>query len=153
MEQARQFRKEGKMSAARNRFIELTKTFPNDALLHFECGQTHDAMGDEEEAVGYYQKAMELGLPDEYLKDAYVCLGSTYQVLGEYELSLGVFEMGEQQFQQYAPIQVFKSLTLFHQDHPEQAYSVLLDLLIECLEDKDLHKYKRALTHYAKELK
>ncbi|WP_186306612.1 hypothetical protein [Siminovitchia fortis] len=48
-----------------------------NAEINFQCGQIHDALGLEEEALEFYKKAIKIGLPDELLKDAYVCLGST----------------------------------------------------------------------------
>ncbi|WP_077622868.1 tetratricopeptide repeat protein [Sediminibacillus massiliensis] len=145
-------RETGQMEDSRQLLLELANENAENGEILFQCGQTHDAMGLEEEAVPYYEKAIEAGLPDETLKDAYVCLGSTYKVLGKDDSSLKVFSKGESLFPEYRPLQVFKSLTLFSMNQHAAALSVVLKALTETTNDQDISKYSRALSYYAEHM-
>jgi tetratricopeptide (TPR) repeat protein len=74
---------EGKLEKSKELLLELVNLHPNHAEIHYHCGLVHDSMGLEKEAVEFYEKAIRLGLKEETLKDAFVCLGSTYRVLGK----------------------------------------------------------------------
>jgi tetratricopeptide (TPR) repeat protein len=76
-------RNEGKLEKSKELLLELVNLHPNHAEIHYHCGLVHDSMGLEKEAVEFYEKAIRLGLKEETLKDAFVCLGSTYRVLGK----------------------------------------------------------------------
>ncbi|ASN06961.1 tetratricopeptide repeat protein [Virgibacillus necropolis] len=123
-----------------------------NAELNFHCAQTHDDMGLEEEAVEYYERAIRIGLPDELLKDAYVCLGSTYKVIGEFQKSLEVLLKGEKKFPEYEPIQVFKALTLHSLEDHSKALKTVLHTLLKTTNDKGIQNYSRALHYYAEVL-
>ncbi|WP_430788290.1 tetratricopeptide repeat protein [Virgibacillus flavescens] len=149
IDQTIKLRDNGEEEQARQIFIELVRQNRGNAELNFHCAQTHDGMGLEEEAVDYYEKAIEIGLPDELLKDAYVCLGSTYKVIGEYEKSLEVLTNGEEKFPHYEPLKAFKSLTLHSMGDHSKALETALVTLLKTTNDKDLQKYSRALHYYA----
>lgn len=95
LENALKLRANGEEEQSRQLFIELVRQDHKNAELNFHCGQTHDGMGLEEEAVDYYERAIQIGLPGGLLKDAYVCLGSSYKVIGEFEKSLEMLLRGE----------------------------------------------------------
>lgn len=149
LEQALKLRANGEEEKSRQLFIELVRQDHNNAEVNFHCGQTHDGMGLEEEAVEYYERAIRTGLPDELLKDAYVCLGSTYKVIGEFEKSLEVLLRGEKEFPDYEPIQVFKSLTLNSMGDYSKALEIALFTLLKTTNDEEIQKYSKALYYYA----
>ncbi|MEG0440656.1 MAG: tetratricopeptide repeat protein, partial [Solibacillus sp.] len=88
----------------------------------------------------------------ELLKDAYVCLGSTYKVLGDYQKSLEVLSKGQELFPNYQPLQVFKSLTLFSLNEHSKAMEILIKTLVETTNDIGIKKYSRAIKYYSEHL-
>lgn len=149
LERALKLRDDGEEEQSRQLFIELVRQDYMNAELNFHCGQTHDGMGLEEEAVEYYERAIRIGLPDELLKDAYVCLGSTYKVIGEFEKSLELLLKGEKEFPDYEPIQVFKALTLHSMGDHSKALETALFTLLKTTNDEGIQGYRRALYYYA----
>lgn len=152
LEHALKLRSDGEEEQSRQLFIELVRQNHNNAELNFHCAQTHDGMGLEEEAVEYYERAIRIGLPDELLKDAYVCLGSSFKVIGEYQKSFDILSIGEEKFPNYEPIQVFKALTLYGMDRHSTALKTVLLSLLKTTNDKEIQKYSRALHYYAEVL-
>ncbi len=151
-EKAMELKQNGHLEKSRNLFLQAVNEEPENAEYNFFCGQVHDAQGLEQEAAHFYEKAMEKGLADDLLKDAYVCLASTYNVLGKSGKSLELLETGEQRFPHYLPIQVFKSLTLHKLHRHSQALGKLLNVLTETTGDKGIKAYSRALKYYAEQL-
>ncbi|WP_199426560.1 tetratricopeptide repeat protein [Thermaerobacillus caldiproteolyticus] len=145
-------RNEGHLEQSRELLLDLVKRYPNDGEIHFYCGQVHDSMGLEKEAVEFYEKAVRLGLKEESLKDAFVCLGSTYRVLGKYDESLEVLTKAQQQFPDYRPVQIFLALTLYSLKRYSEAMEIVLKNLIDTTDDEELHSYRRALKYYADHL-
>ena len=100
-------------------------------------------MGLEKEAVEFCEKAIRLGLKEENLKDAFVCLGSTYRVLGNYyEKSLEVLTEVRKLFPDYRPVQIFLSLTLYSLKRYSEAMEIVLKNLIDTTDDEGLHNYR-----------
>ncbi|WP_404451386.1 tetratricopeptide repeat protein [Virgibacillus necropolis] len=149
LEYALKLRDDGEEEQSRQLFIELVRKDHNNAELNFHCAQTHDGMGLEEEAVEYYERAISIGLPEELLKDAYVCLGSTFKVIGEYQKSLDILSKGEEEFPYYEPVQVFKALTLHSMNDHSKALKTVLHSLLKTTNDKGIQNYSRALHYYA----
>lgn len=131
--------------------VELAKR-PQDPLIHYQIACTHDALGKEKDAVPAYEKAMDLGLAGDDLRDAYLGLGSTYRTLGEYEKSREVFERGIAQFPEYRPLRVFLSLTLYNLGAADKSVEILLRELVETTTDDDIKSYERALLFYSDKL-
>ena len=153
LELALKLRFQGEMEESRLLFLELVQDFPMDGEINFQCGQTHDALGLEEEALEYYEKAINIGLPDEMLQDAYVCLGSTYKVLGAYQKSLEVLLKGQELFPNYSPLKIFLSLTLYSLNDHSRALEIVLKTLLETTNDEGIKNYSRALKYYSEHLK
>ncbi|MFZ3579443.1 tetratricopeptide repeat protein [Virgibacillus sp. DJP39] len=149
---ALKLRNDGEDEQSRQLLIELVRNNHKHAELNFHCAQTHDGMGLEEEAVEYYEKAIELGLPDDLLRDAFVCLGSTYRVIGQLQQSHDILLKGEKKFPDYEPIKVFKALTLHNIDHHSKALETVLKTLLRTTNDEAVQKYSRALGYYAENL-
>ncbi len=80
------FLREKKEFEKSNRILmDMAKQNPGDAVIQYQCAWSLDILGLEVKAVPYYEAALELGLPEEDAKGAYLGLGSTYRTIGEYE--------------------------------------------------------------------
>ncbi|WP_053070394.1 tetratricopeptide repeat protein [Alkalihalobacillus pseudalcaliphilus] len=124
----------------------------NDGELFYLYASVCDPQGFEREAVPYYEKALELGLEKSDEQGAYLGLGSTYRVLGQYQDSKRVFEQGIKKFPNYRPLHVFYAMTLYNVGETNQALEVLLTQLMETTNDKDILLYQKAIAFYAPQL-
>jgi predicted Zn-dependent protease len=59
---------------ARLLFRELHTKHPDDAQVNYHYARLHDRMGEEAAAAPLYERAIALGLPDEDLREAFLCL-------------------------------------------------------------------------------
>ena len=130
----------------------LLKKYPNTGLLHYEYACCLDVQGLETEAAPYYERALSLGLPDETSAGAYIGLGSTYRTIGKYEESKRVLEAGIGRFPDNRAIKTFYALTLYNLRQPEAAVGLLLRLLLESTDDRQILAYRKALAFYSDKL-
>lgn len=66
--------------------------------------------------------------------------------MGEYEKSRRVFEKARETFPRSAALGAFEAITLHTGDQPDAAIAALLDLLVSCLHDPDIERYKPAIS-------
>lgn len=85
LKKAIKLRETGKLKEANSILIDLVKKFPDDAYINYQCAWSFDVLELEVEAIKFYKKAIEIGLSDKDLKEAYLGLGSTYRTIGKYE--------------------------------------------------------------------
>ncbi|MGM9988256.1 MAG: tetratricopeptide repeat protein, partial [Bacillaceae bacterium] len=98
VEKAIQLRKEEKLKESNELLVTLAREYPYDPFVQYQCAWSFDALGEEREAVPYYELAIALGLAGEDLEGAFLGLGSTYRTLGEYEKSKKIFEQARKVF-------------------------------------------------------
>src|SRR4051794_3999073 len=65
-----------------------------DGTAEYELGGEHDSAGRPAEAVPHYERALELGLPDELLPGCLLQLGSTLRNLGRLDEAVMRFDQG-----------------------------------------------------------
>jgi tetratricopeptide (TPR) repeat protein len=152
LEDALALRKDGHQERAKELLIELAREQPLDAKVQYECGGIHDALGLEADAVPYYRKAMELGLPPEDLIGAYTCLGSTLRTLGRYDEALQVLQEGRARFPHAREIDPFLAMTLHNAGQTQAALQLLLTTLLDTTKDESIRAYERALRFYAQDI-
>jgi tetratricopeptide (TPR) repeat protein len=145
-------RKEGRGEEALALFGELLKTSPQDPILHYQMAWTHDSLGQESQAVSYYERALEYGLKGEDLRGALLGLGSTYRCLGEYVKSKAIFDQAIEQFPADRSFVVFRSLTQYNLGFHKEAVGDLLLQLLDTTADSQIKMYDRALRFYADKL-
>jgi tetratricopeptide (TPR) repeat protein len=81
LKEAIRLRTLGQTEAAKQILLELVSAKPNHPIILYQCAWTHDAMGLEREAVGFYERAITNGLEGNDLAGAYLGLGSTLRGL------------------------------------------------------------------------
>lgn len=151
VEKAVALRKEGKLEASNKLLLELVENYPEDAMINYQCAWSFDVLEQETQAINYYEKAIELGLPDEDLKEAYLGLGSTYRTIGEYEKSKKVFENAIDRFEDHS-LKVFYAMTLYNLEAHGESIEILLKLLAETSSDKSINSYQKAILFYSDKL-
>ncbi|MEI3605592.1 tetratricopeptide repeat protein [Pseudogracilibacillus sp. SE30717A] len=152
VQKALMLRKEGALKKSNVLFSFLVKEFPDDAFLNFQCAWSHDVLGEEANAVPFYEKAIRLGLSEKELEKAIVGLGSTYRTLGEYEKSRTVLLKGTKLFPNNKAIHVFYSMTLYNLGYYSEAMSIVLNCLADTTSNSDILSYRKAINFYSNKL-
>ncbi len=141
----------GDLAGARPILIQLCKINPKNASLQYRAACVHDGLGLEKEALPFYEAAFQLGLNGEELEGAYVGLGSTYRVLGQFSKSIEVLLEGSKKFPNSQCMKIFEAMTL----HESGRHNLAVAMLLHCVADKpgdpSLGLYRRALQQYATE--
>ncbi|WP_274308469.1 tetratricopeptide repeat protein [Solibacillus daqui] len=152
LKQALRYRNENKLKESNELLVALAKESPADAYINYQCAWSFDCLGEEAQAVPYYEVAIQGKLHKEDLQGAYLGLGSTYRTLGEYEKSRDVFEKAVSFFPENESLKVFYAMTLYNL----QAHSEAMELLLKCLtnttSDHSILMYKRAIEFYSDKL-
>lgn len=147
-------RTQGEAEQARERLVALADRHPHDAEVAYQTAWTHDALGLEAEAVAYYQRALAgPGLSAEDRLGALVGLGSTFRILGRYEEAVETLRGGLVEFPGDGALRTFLAMALFNTERHDEAMRILLELLATTSEDPRVRAYRRAVAHYAKDLR
>ncbi len=144
----------GQQDRAERMLSGLLEEQPRDARANYLMASLCDQRGQERRAVSFYQHA--LAAPEELLEEdlasAYLGLGSTYRVLGEYEASRRALRKGLERFPADRALSTFLALTLYNLGEHREATSTLLENLVETTGDPGIQLYSRALAFYADRL-
>ena len=152
LEQAINYRKNGKSKESNELLMELVQEYPDNASINYQCAWSFDLLGEEGKAVPFYEKSIELGLSSEELEGALLGLGSTYRTLGEYKKSKMIFLKGIETFPNNKAMQTFYSMTLYNLNEHKKAMEILLNCLIDTTADNELLQYKEAINFYSDKL-
>lgn len=144
----------GEQDEAESVLLGLLVNKPEDARVNYVMASLYDGLGQERRAVPFYRCALARpeGLSEEDLAGAYLGLGSTHRVLGEYENSLKTLRRGLDRFPEDRALSTFLTLTLYNLGEHREAISTLLKNLTETTDDPGIRLYERALTFYADRL-
>ncbi|HEX2909455.1 MAG TPA: tetratricopeptide repeat protein [Chloroflexia bacterium] len=132
--------------------LELEAAYPNDAEITFQLAVAHDNLGLERESIPYYLKAFALGLSRPDLERAYLGLGSTYRLLGEYHKAEETLRRGVKEFPENRALQVFLAITLYNTQSYKEAMEIVLNNLLETTSDEKLQYFKRGIMFYSQHL-
>lgn len=150
--QAVALRDTGADEEARARLLALVAEYPDHAAANLQSAWTHDKLGLEEEAVPFYERAIDLGLSREDLEPALLGLGSTLRALGRYPESLKVLGRAIAEFPENRALEVFRAMSMYNNGQSKEATETLLRLLIATTSDPDIRSYQSALDIYVEDL-
>ncbi|MFP7253798.1 tetratricopeptide repeat protein [Terribacillus goriensis] len=145
-------REAGKLTEANERLIELASAYPDDAEIQYQCAWSFDVLGEEANAVPYYERAIEIGLSSENEEGAYLGLGSTYRTLGHYKKAEQILKEAMKLFPKNNAFPVFYAMVKYNQKDHGEAMRILLQLLAETTSDCDILEYRKAIAFYADKL-
>ncbi len=149
---ARQLRQEDQLEASQDLLFQLMKEYPDDPLVLFEVGGSFDVLGQEADAIPYYQEAIEAGLSGADLQECLVCLGSSLRVTGQFDAAIDTLTDATTQFPDNNSSRVFLALAYYSKGEYEAATRLLLTLLLETTQDDDILAYSGALEYYKENL-
>ncbi|ECB9717700.1 tetratricopeptide repeat protein [Listeria monocytogenes] len=142
----------GDYETARTQALAELENNPESAELHYFAAWAHDALGKEDAAIPFYEKALQLGLPADSRKEAYIGLGSTYRITGQSEKASRLFETALQEFPDNNALRTFSVMAKYNQGLEKEALQETLMLLIETTNDENILSYKKAIQFYAQDL-
>ena len=100
---------------AREQLVGLVDQYPQDAVIAYQTAWAHDSAGLEAEAVPFYERALNgSGLSADDRHGAFLGLGSTYRVLGRYDLALATLRRGLAEFPDNAALRTFLAMALYN---------------------------------------
>ncbi|EOW1564195.1 tetratricopeptide repeat protein [Listeria monocytogenes] len=142
----------GDYETARKQALAELENNPESAELHYFAAWAHDALGKEDAAIPFYENALQLGLPADSRKEAYIGLGSTYRITGQPEKASILFETALQEFPDNNALRTFSVMAKYNQGLEKEALQETLMLLIETTNDENILSYKKAIQFYAQDL-
>jgi tetratricopeptide (TPR) repeat protein len=151
--QAVRLREQGQAPQAREQLLILAERYPQDAEIAYQAAWAHDVLGLEAEAVPFYERALTgSGLSAEDRHGALLGLGSTYRVLGRFDLSLATLRRGLEEFPGDAALHAFLAMTLYNVGESGDAVGGLLKALAATSADPRVRGFRRAIEYYADNL-
>jgi Flp pilus assembly protein TadD len=150
--QAVSLRESGDVEEALRLLVELQRDQPDDPQVNLQCAWVHDKLGLEQEAVPFYENAIELGLEDQDMRDALLGLGSTYRALGESGPAARTLAQGVELYPDDRALQVFYAMALYSNDQPKEACELLLRVVLDTTADEEILSYRPAIDVYAADL-
>ncbi|WP_214728606.1 tetratricopeptide repeat protein [Exiguobacterium sp. s168] len=151
-ESVQQLRQTGQYEAAKVLVRQYVETAPNDPIVLYQMAWCHDSLGEEHTAVPYYEQALALGLTGEDRLQAYIGLGSTYRVIGQFEVASDVFHRALREFPDAHALQAFLAMTEYNLGQADQAVGRLLKTLATTSSDTSIQTFDRAIRYYADHL-
>lgn len=126
-------------------FERLLAAHPGNPRLLYEVGGSYDTAGEEESAVGYYTRALELGLTGILRRQCLLQLASTLRHLDRFEESLALLERGIAEFPDSPSLPVFQALTLHAAGRTDEAFALLLSTIADHLDSPEIARYEAAI--------
>lgn len=126
--------------------LPLYAAHRDNSRVLYEVGGAYDTAGQEETALGFYERALDSGLDGDLLRRCYLQYGSTLRNIGEYEMSREIFAKARKSFPESPSLRVFEAITLHGAGDPNEAVASLLELIADVVDSPDLERYKPAIS-------
>lgn len=152
LEAAIRLRNAGCLQESNAMLKSLAQEYPADPTLQYQCAWSFDVLGQEKDAIPYYEKAIALGLSGEDLKGAYLGLGSTYRTIGAYAKSKEAFQNALGVFPQDNALKTFYAMALYNLGEHAAAMELLLTIIAETSSDPNVAEYRKAIAFYSGDL-
>jgi len=148
IKKARELRRADELEESQELLLELLEEHEDDPLVLYEVGGSYDVLGEEKEAIPYYQQAIDAGLEGSDLQECLVCLGSSQRNIGAFEKSVDTLKLAVNQFPDNNSGKTFLALAYYSDGQEDEAVRLLLDLLLQTTKDEDILAYADALDYY-----
>jgi tetratricopeptide (TPR) repeat protein len=152
IQRAVELQREGQHTEALAILLDLHNSHPDDARVNYELASIYDHQGVEDEAIGFYEHAIQCGLSGEELRGALLGLGSSYRCVERFGDAARVLHKGAAEFPDAREFDIFLALTKFNMGDHSEAMRLLLNHIADNTGDLATKKYQRAIAHYAEHL-
>ncbi|MEX3747125.1 tetratricopeptide repeat protein [Lysinibacillus xylanilyticus] len=149
---ALQLRRQGQLQESKQMFLTLLSNDQLNPSLHYECARSFDILAEETEAMPFYEKAIELGLPDEELEDAFVKLGSIYRTHERFLEAKKLYQEAMRKFPKKEQMTIFYAMALYNLGEHAEAMGFLIDNIAYTSTNQDILKYYRTITYLGNRL-
>ncbi|WP_426515550.1 tetratricopeptide repeat protein [Diaminobutyricibacter sp. McL0618] len=126
-------------------FLAVLKEHPGDGIVLYDVGGSYDTAGEEETALGYYERAMDAGLEGDILRRCLLQYGSTLRALGRYDESLEALDRALALFPDSPSVRMWHALSLHAAGRSDAAVAELMELAIDEVRTPDLLRYEAAV--------
>ncbi len=149
---ARHLRSERQTTEALAILLDLVERHPHDAMINYELACTYDSQGVADEAIGFYEHAIQHGLEGDDLRGALLGLGSSYRCVERFGDSARALQKGAAAFPDAREFDIFLALTRYNMGEHADAMRLLLSHVAEHSADPAVAHYRRAIAYYAEHL-
>jgi len=111
-----------------------------------------DGAGDEHGAIRHYERARQLGVPEDARRVFTVGYGSTLRNVGRADDAVAVLSQAVADDPEYAPFHAFLALALASAGHPAAGLATMLGCALDVARPGAFDRYDRALGAYHREL-
>ena len=129
--------------------LDLYNQQPDNAKVNYELGGTYDQQGVEDEAIAFYEHAIQCGLEGADLRGALLGLGSSYRCVERYGDAARTLQKGATTFPEAREFDIFLALTRYNMGEHAEAMRLLLTHIAAHSADADTQRYRRAISYYA----
>ena len=147
-----ELRSENQTTEALAILLDLVERHPHDAKVNFELACTYDSQGVEDEAIGFYEHAIQHGLGGEDLRGALLGLGSSYRCVERFGDSARTLQKGAALFPEANEFDIFLALTRYNMGEHAEAMRLLMAHVAGHSADPAVQRYRRAIGFYAENL-
>ncbi len=147
-DRARELRRNDELEESQELLISLLEDYPDDPLVLFEVGGSYDVLGQESDAIPYYERAIEEELDGPELLECFVCLGSAHRAIGEFQEAVNVLEDARERFPNDNNIKSFLALAYYSNERYDLAVQLLLEIILETTNDPQIQAYADTLDFY-----
>jgi predicted Zn-dependent protease len=121
-----------------------------DAVL--AAAYAHDRAGEERQAIVYYDRAYQLGVPEGERRRFTVGYGSTLRNVGRLDDAIAVLGRAVAEDPGYPAFAAFLALALGSAGHHRAALAAMLGCALDAARPGAFDRFDRALTEYHREL-
>jgi len=125
---------------------------PENVHAQLEAAFGHDRAGLEREALRYYERVSELGVPADRRRPFLVGYGSTLRNVGRADDAVAVLAQAIDDDPTYAPFTAFLALALADAGHLKAALATMLGCALDVAPPGAFDGYGRALGEYHRRL-
>ncbi len=118
---------------------------PDVPRVLYEVGGAYDTAGEEETALGFYERALAAGLTGDIRRRCLLQYGSTLRNVARFDDSLDVFASARNEFPESVALAVFEAITLHAAGRPHAALGAALEIIADHVSSGDLDRYKPAI--------
>lgn len=152
IQRAVELRRESQHTEALAILLDLYNQQPDHAKVNYELGCTYDHQGVEEEAIAFYEHAIQCGIDGDELRGALLGLGSSYRCMERFGDAARVLQKGAAAFPDAHEFDVFLALTRYNMGGHAEAMRLLLTHIAQHSSDAETRKYQRSIAYYAEHL-
>ncbi|WP_350348687.1 tetratricopeptide repeat protein [Agromyces sp. G08B096] len=126
-------------------FLAVLDEHPDVPEVLYEVGGAYDTAGEEDTALGYYERALAAGLTGETLRKCLLQQGSTLRVLGRFDESVAVLDRARAEFPDSDSVRLAHALSLHAAGRSDGAVAELMELVLDRVRTPEVLRYEASM--------